>query len=107
MILAWFHTTLPVSPSIRGLWVKKVRLPDTQLGCQSRAVHDLSWYYRRAEAVSTLFLVMLRILFGILFTVWLVLVFLGKGGFVHLLLLTALGVASVEIMTVYRARLKQ
>ena len=50
---------------------------------------------------------MLRLITGILLVVWLGLVFLGKGGFVHALLLTALGVASVEIMTLYRARVTE
>ncbi len=47
---------------------------------------------------------MLKIVTGILLLVWLVLVLIGKGGFVHLLLLNALGVASVELMTMYRSR---
>ena len=47
----------------------------------------------------------LRVLTGALLTVWLVLVLMGKGGFVHLLLLNALGVASVEVMTVIRTRM--
>jgi hypothetical protein len=50
---------------------------------------------------------MLRIIASILFFIWLLLVLLGKGGFVHLLLFTALGVASVEVMTIYRCRLTQ
>jgi hypothetical protein len=32
---------------------------------------------------------------------------LGKGGFVHLLLLNSLGVLSVDLMTVVRARMRQ
>ncbi|CAN5405269.1 hypothetical protein BH20ACI2_BH20ACI2_09290 [soil metagenome] len=48
---------------------------------------------------------MLKIITGILFLAWIVLVLMGKGGFVHLLLLNALGVASVEVMTFYRARI--
>ena len=47
----------------------------------------------------------LRFIAGILLGIWLVLVLIGKGGFVHLLLLNAVGVAAVEIMTVYRTRL--
>ena len=47
---------------------------------------------------------MLRVIAGGLFLIWLALVLLGKGGFVHLLLLNAIGVASVEVMTIYRAR---
>ncbi len=50
---------------------------------------------------------MLRIITGILLLVWLVLVLIGKGGFVHLLLLNALGVAAVELMTMYRSRITQ
>lgn len=46
-----------------------------------------------------------RLLAGVLLGIWLVLVLLGKGGFVHLLLLGAIGVAVVEIMTVYRTRM--
>lgn len=47
----------------------------------------------------------LRIVAAILFGIWLLLVLLGKGGFVHLLLLNAIGVASVEIMTLIRSKL--
>ena len=47
----------------------------------------------------------LRFIIGILVGIWLLLVLIGKGGFVHLLLLNAIGVAMVEIMTVYRTRL--
>ena len=48
----------------------------------------------------------LRVLAAILFMVWLTLVLLGKGGFVHLLLFNAIGVASVEVMTVIRAKMR-
>jgi hypothetical protein len=51
------------------------------------------------------FLIVLRIIAGILFGVWLVLVVMGKGGFVHILLLNAIGVEMVEIMTVVRTRM--
>jgi len=47
----------------------------------------------------------LRILSTVLLAIWLVLVLLGKGGFVHLLLLNAIGIATVEVMVVYRTRL--
>lgn len=47
----------------------------------------------------------LRVLTGILLGIWLILILLGKGGFVHLLLLNALGVASVEVLTVIRSRM--
>ena len=47
---------------------------------------------------------MLKLITGALTLVWLILVLMGKGGFVHLLLLNALGVASVEVMTLYRSR---
>jgi len=42
---------------------------------------------------------------SVLFAIWLVLVLLGKGGFVHLILFTAVGVALVDLMAVYRARM--
>ena len=47
----------------------------------------------------------LRILSGVLLVIWIVLVLLGKGGFVHLLLLSAIGIAVVEMMVVYRSRM--
>jgi len=36
---------------------------------------------------------------------WLLLVLLGKGGFIHLLLLSAIGVAFVDLIGVYRSRI--
>ncbi len=47
----------------------------------------------------------LRLIAGILLAVWLVLVLLGKGGFVHLLLLNSIGIAVVELVTVLRTRM--
>ncbi len=41
---------------------------------------------------------------AILLLLWLMLFLMGKGGFVHILLLTGLGVASVEILYAYRVR---
>jgi len=49
---------------------------------------------------------MLKIICAVLFLIWLVLVIVGKGGFVHLILLVAIGVSSVEVMTMLRSRLK-
>jgi hypothetical protein len=46
-----------------------------------------------------------RIISAIIFAIWLVLVVLGKGGFVHLLLLGSLGVAAVDAVAVYRSRM--
>ncbi|MEP6787138.1 MAG: hypothetical protein ABJB40_01810 [Acidobacteriota bacterium] len=48
----------------------------------------------------------LRIISGILLLIWIVLVVRGKGGFAHLLLLSAFGIAVVEMMVVYRSRMK-
>ncbi len=39
--------------------------------------------------------------------IWLLLVLLGKGGFVHLILLVALGITLVEILRVYRSHLRE
>lgn len=47
----------------------------------------------------------LRIIAGVLLGIWFVLVLMGKGGFVHLLLLNGIGIAVVEAMTVVRSRL--
>jgi hypothetical protein len=49
---------------------------------------------------------MLRLVSGVLLGTWLVLVLLGKGGFVHLLLLNFLGIAVTEFVAEYRSRLK-
>ena len=47
----------------------------------------------------------LRVIAASLFGIWLLLVIGGKGGFVHLLLLNAIGVAAVEAVGQYRQRL--
>jgi len=44
---------------------------------------------------------------AILCIVWLVLLLLGKGGFVHLLPLNALGLIVVDLVALYRAQLKE
>lgn len=49
--------------------------------------------------------VVLKIIAALLLMIWLVLVLLGKGGFVHILLLNGLGVAAVEALTMYRTRM--
>lgn len=48
-----------------------------------------------------------KIIIGITFGIWLVLVLLGKGGFIYLLLLTAVGVTVVELIHFYRKNLKE
>ena len=47
----------------------------------------------------------LRIISAALAGIWLVLILLGKGGFIHLFLLSAIGVAFVDAVGVYRARM--
>ena len=47
----------------------------------------------------------LRLIAGVLLVVWLMLVLIGKGGFVHILLLNGIGVAVVDLMTVVRTRM--
>ena len=49
----------------------------------------------------------LRIIAGVLIGIWLVLVLMGKGGFVHMLLLNGLGFAATDLVTVYRTRMAQ
>ena len=46
----------------------------------------------------------LRFVAAALIAVWLVLVLLGKSGFVHVLVLTGLGVAFVDLLYFIRAR---
>ena len=46
----------------------------------------------------------LRVTTGILLVIWLGLVLAGKGGMVHLILLSALGAGFIEAVTVLRSR---
>lgn len=48
---------------------------------------------------------LLRIVAGLLLVTWIILVLIGKGGFVHLFFLCFLGVAAVEVMTVVRGKI--
>jgi len=44
---------------------------------------------------------------AVLFTVWLILLLLGKGGFVHLLLPSALGLIVADLVALYRSQLTE
>ena len=46
----------------------------------------------------------LRILAGILLGLWLVFVLMGRGGFIHLLLLCGISVLMIDLVAMYRAR---
>ncbi|HVQ56579.1 MAG TPA: hypothetical protein VMS29_07475 [Pyrinomonadaceae bacterium] len=46
----------------------------------------------------------IRILAGILLGLWLVFVLMGRGGFIHLLLLVGVSVAAIDLVAVYRSR---
>jgi hypothetical protein len=46
----------------------------------------------------------LKILWASLLGLWLVFVLLGKGGFIHLLLLNGISVLVIELVARYRAR---
>ena len=46
-----------------------------------------------------------KIVAALLFGIWLVLVLVGKGGLVHILLMSSIGVIVVEIIAGYRARM--
>jgi hypothetical protein len=48
---------------------------------------------------------LLRIIAALLIGTWAVLLMLGKGGFVHILVLNGIGVAAVDVMTVLRSRM--
>jgi hypothetical protein len=45
-----------------------------------------------------------KILWGGLLFVWLFLVLIGKGGFIHLLLLNGISIMMVDLVSSYRAR---
>ncbi|CAN5422475.1 hypothetical protein BH10ACI2_BH10ACI2_14300 [soil metagenome] len=47
----------------------------------------------------------LRITSAIIFLIWVVLVLIGKGGLVHILLLSAVGIAFVDLMSIVRSKL--
>jgi len=46
----------------------------------------------------------LKILAGILLGLWLVFVLMGRGGFIHLLLLCGISVLMIELVATYRSR---
>jgi hypothetical protein len=46
----------------------------------------------------------LRLTAAILLGIWLLLVLVGKGGFVHILLLNGIAIAIIDIITVYRGK---
>jgi hypothetical protein len=45
----------------------------------------------------------LKILWGILLGLWLILVLFGKGGFIHLLLLNGISVLMIDLVAKYRS----
>ncbi|MDQ3129215.1 MAG: hypothetical protein M3Q99_00445 [Acidobacteriota bacterium] len=46
----------------------------------------------------------IRIIAGIFFGIWLLLLLLGKSGFIHLLLLSGIGFGAVDLACLYRGR---
>jgi hypothetical protein len=50
---------------------------------------------------------MLRIIASVLIAVWLLLVILGKGGFVHLLLLNGIVIWVIDAVSIYRSRMTE
>ncbi len=49
---------------------------------------------------------LLKTIAAILLVIWLVLVLLGKGGFVHILLICGIAIAVSEIVRMYRTQVK-
>ena len=49
----------------------------------------------------------LRIITAALIAIWFILILRSKGGFVHLVLLSAIGVAFVDAVGVYRSRMTE
>ena len=62
---------------------------------------------RKIEHTLFEVVLLLRIIIGITTGIWLLLVLIGKGGFVHLILLVSLGISLVEILRVYRSQLTE
>lgn len=62
-----------------------------------------TWYYRKSNSGEKV--LKLRIITATLIGIWLLLVLLGKGGFIHLFLLSAIGVGFVDAVGVYRTRM--
>ena len=50
---------------------------------------------------------MLRIIATALLVLWLVLVLLGKGGFIHLLLLNGIVIWVIDAVSIYRSQMTQ
>ena len=68
----------------------------------------LCYYFKSLNKIPLFEVVLLlRIIIGITLGVWLLLILIGKGGFVHLLLLVAAGVATVEILRIYRSNMRE
>ena len=94
------------------MWGRQVRfaeypiaIHDVKIHYDSEGIHariaELHWHLVYGERTR----VVLRVLIGVCISIWLVLVLIGKGGFVHLLLLNAVGLAAVELLAVYRPRM--
>lgn len=49
---------------------------------------------------------LLKVIAGILLGIWLVLVLLGKGGFVHIILINGMTIAVAEAVRMYRVSVK-
>lgn len=50
---------------------------------------------------------MLRLIAVVLFAVWLLLLLLGKGGYIHLLLLGSASLVFTEVVTEFRTRMNE
>jgi hypothetical protein len=77
--------------------------------CQKMCLrHQPCYYFEFHSALLSLFsereVLALRLIAGVLLGIWLLLVLLGKGGFVHILLLNGIAVAVVDLVAVYRHR---
>lgn len=67
----------------------------------------LCYHFKLLKSKLFLVAMLLKIIIGINLGIWLILVLLGKGGFVHILLLTAVGISVVELIHFYRKNLKE
>ncbi len=46
----------------------------------------------------------LKVIWGTLLGLWLVFVLMGRGGFVHLMLLVGISTIAIDLVSIYRAR---
>ena len=72
--------------------------------CQTAIWRGIFFKHRRLGEEDN---ILVRIIALALIAIWLVLVLLGKGGFVHVLLLTGVVIGTIDAVSLYRCRMTQ